>query len=104
MFDACWLLWKRYGRYPTYPSQPQNCHKLEARVVRSCITLMNDQPDLSALLQALADARAALPPEITARLPPDLRHKYDLFREDLDHMAMRAQALRPSITPAKPGG
>jgi len=68
------------------------------------MTLMNDQPDLSALLRALADARAALPPEITARLPPDLRHKYNLFREDLAHMAMRAQALRSSITPPKPRG
>jgi len=65
---------------------------------------MNDQPDLSAVLRALAAAQAALPPELTARLPPDLRHKYDSFREDLGHMALRAHALQPRVTPAKPGG
>ena len=65
---------------------------------------MNDQPDLSAVLRALAEAQAALPPEITARLPPDLRHKYDAFREDLHHMAMRAQALGPAIQPVQLDG
>ena len=65
---------------------------------------MNDQADLSAVLRALAEAQAALPPEITARLPPDLRHKYDTFRENLYHMAMRAQALGPAIQPVQLDG
>ena len=65
---------------------------------------MNDQADLSAVLRALAEAQAALPPEITARLPPDLRHKYDAFRENLHHMAMRAQSLGSAIPPVQLGG
>ena len=65
---------------------------------------MNDQADLSAVLRALAEAQAALPPEITARLPPDLRHKYDTFRENLHHMAMRAQSLGSAIPPVQLGG
>jgi hypothetical protein len=65
---------------------------------------MNDRPDLAALLRALADAEAAVPPEVSYRLPPDLRRKYDTLREDLLHISMRAQALRPKIEPTQTGG
>jgi hypothetical protein len=65
---------------------------------------MSDPPDLTALLRALADAEAAVPPEIATRLPPDLRSKYDLLRKDLNHMSMRVQALRQKIAPVQQGG
>ena len=55
---------------------------------------MNDAPDLAALLRAIADAEAAVPPETTALLPPDMRNRYDVIRRDLAHLAMRVHALR----------
>jgi hypothetical protein len=64
---------------------------------------MIDRPDHTALLRALADAQAAAPAEIAARLPPDARNKYDSLRKDLNHMAMRAQALGPVIPPEQAG-